>query len=65
MIFKPVDGVSCNGLSIVKDEDKSKKAIDKIKAESAEKHFIIQEFVEGDAASVSVICADAKRLQLV
>lgn len=60
LIFKPVVGVSCNGLSIVEDEDQIEKAIDKIRAESADKHFIIQEFVEGDAVSVSVICARYK-----
>ena len=56
LIFKPVDGVSCGGLSIVKEEAQVEKAIARIKEESAEEHFIVQEFIEGEAASVSLLC---------
>ena len=64
VIFKPVDGVSCSGLSIVKEEEQIKQAIEKIKAESAEKHFVVQEFIEGEAASVSLLCAKGKALAI-
>jgi hypothetical protein len=60
LIFKPVDGVSCGGLSIVNEEAQVEKAIARIKEESAEEHFIVQEFIEGETASVSLLCT--KRL---
>ena len=57
-----MDGVSCGGLSIVKEDSQVETAIAKIKAESAGKHFIVQEFIEGEAASVSLLCAGGKAL---
>jgi predicted ATP-grasp superfamily ATP-dependent carboligase len=64
VVFKPMDGVSCGGLSVVKEDAQVEKAIAKIKAESAEKRFIIQEFVEGEAASVSLLSARGKALAI-
>ncbi len=64
IVFKPVDGVSCCGLSIVKEDTQVEKAIAKIKAESAGRHFIVQEFIDGEAASVSVLCTGDKALAL-
>jgi hypothetical protein len=60
VLFKPADGVSCSGLSIVKEEPQLEKAIDRIKAESSEVNFVAQEFIEGEAASVSLLCAKCK-----
>lgn len=60
VLFKPEDGVSCSGLSIVKEEAQVEKAIEKIKTESAEENLIVQEFIEGEAASVSLLCAKGK-----
>ncbi len=57
-----MDGVSCSGLSIVKEEAQVRQAIKKIKAESAEDHFIVQEFIDGEAASVSLLCTKGKAL---
>ena len=59
-VFKPVDGVSCGGLSIVKEDSQVPKAISKIRSESAGRHFVVQEFVEGESASVSLICTGRK-----
>jgi predicted ATP-grasp superfamily ATP-dependent carboligase len=64
LVLKPMDGVSCGGLSIVKEDAQVEKAVAKIKAESAEKHFIVQEFIGGEAASVSVLCAGGKALAI-
>jgi predicted ATP-grasp superfamily ATP-dependent carboligase len=64
LILKPVDGVSCSGLSIVEEEAQVEKAIKRIKAESAEKNFVIQEFIEGEAASVSLLSAKGKVLAI-
>ena len=60
LIFKPVDGTSCSALSIVKNERELDKAIDKLKAESANQHFIVQEFIKGEAVSVSLLCTKGK-----
>ena len=64
LVFKPMDGVSCGGLSIVKEDAQVEKAVDKIKSESAGRHFIVQEFIDGEAASVSVLCTGGKALAI-
>ena len=53
-ILKPIDGVSCDGISIVKKEEQVARAIAKIKAASRCKSYLAQEFIIGDAASVSL-----------
>jgi predicted ATP-grasp superfamily ATP-dependent carboligase len=64
VVFKPMDGVSCAGLSIVKEDTQVEKAVETIKAESAGKHFIVQEFIDGEAASVSLLSAGGKALAI-
>ena len=64
LVLKPMDGVSCGGLSIVKEDAQVEKAVAKIKAESTGKRFIVQEFIGGEAASVSVLCAGGKALAI-
>jgi predicted ATP-grasp superfamily ATP-dependent carboligase len=63
-VFKPMNSVSCGGLSIVREDAQIEKAVAKIKAESAGKRFIVQEFVEGEAASVSLLSARGKALAI-
>ena len=55
LIFKPSDGVSCGGLSAVRNEEQVVGAVEKIKKEPASKHFLVQELVKGTAASVSLL----------
>ena len=55
LVFKPVDGVGCNGLSLLKEESQIEKAIAKIKSESKSSYFIAQEFIEGESVSVSLL----------
>jgi predicted ATP-grasp superfamily ATP-dependent carboligase len=55
VIFKPSNGVSCCGLSVVKNEEQVAGAIGKIKRESSSKHFLVQELIKGAAASVSLL----------
>ena len=55
LVFKPVDGVGCSGLSVIKEEGQIGKAIAKIKSESKFSHFIAQEFIEGQSVSVSLL----------
>jgi tyramine---L-glutamate ligase len=59
-VFKPVDGVSCSGLSLVKEPNQIPKATAKIKSHSSGNRFIAQEYVLGTAASVSVLCTGKK-----
>ena len=55
LIFKPSDGVSCCGLSVVRNEEQVANAVEKIQWESSSKHFLVQELVIGAAASVSLL----------
>jgi predicted ATP-grasp superfamily ATP-dependent carboligase len=55
VVFKPLDGVSCGGLSIVKDEGDVAGAVKKVARESMGKQFIAQRAVRGKAASACVI----------
>jgi hypothetical protein len=64
VVFKSMHGVSCNGLSVVKEASQVEKAVAKIKAESADKSFIIQEFIRGEAASVSLLSTRGKALAI-
>jgi predicted ATP-grasp superfamily ATP-dependent carboligase len=60
IVLKPADGVSCSGLSFVTQEAQVAKAVKKICAESTSKHLIAQEFIHGEAASVSLISTGKK-----
>jgi len=64
LIFKPVDGVSCGGLSVVKEEEQIGTAIAKIMSETFGKRFVVQEFVKGEAVSVSLLCTDKESLAI-
>jgi predicted ATP-grasp superfamily ATP-dependent carboligase len=55
VVFKPSDGVSCGGVSVVREETQVAGAVAKIKAESLDKRFLVQEFIKGAAASVSLL----------
>ena len=52
-ILKPADGVSCSGVHIVSSNDEMKKAASLI--ETNIPYFVIQNFIEGTSASVSLI----------
>lgn len=62
VVFKPVDGVGCTGISIVHDASQVEDAIEKIAAELASETFMVQEYVEGEAVSVSLLCTGSKTL---
>ena len=64
LIFKPSDGVGANGLSIIEDEKQIEKAFSKINLESANEDFIVQEFIKGEPASVSVLSTGKKALAI-
>ncbi|MBT0160482.1 ATP-grasp domain-containing protein [Candidatus Bathyarchaeota archaeon A05DMB-2] len=54
-VFKPLDGVSCLGLSVVRSEAEVGGAVSKLKRESTSKHFLVQKLVNGVTASVCLI----------
>src|SRR4030065_2644589 len=55
LIFKPANGVSCCGLSVVRNEDHVAGAVSKIKKDTSSKLFVAQELIRGTAASVSLV----------
>jgi len=52
-IVKPADGVSCSGVKVVGSKDEMKKAAASI--ETNLPYFIVQDFIDGTSASVSLI----------
>ncbi len=64
LVVKPLDGVSCDGLSLVKDENGIAGAVKKVAQESMSKQFIAQKLIRGKAASVCVISTGDKALSV-
>jgi predicted ATP-grasp superfamily ATP-dependent carboligase len=64
LIFKPIVGAGSSGLSIVRDEGEIDEAVRKVKCEGSEDFFLIQRFVKGMPASVSVISNGVSALPL-
>ena len=64
VIFKPSNGVSCCGLSVVSNEEQVADAVDKIKKESSSKHFLVQELIKGAAASVSLLATGSNAVSI-
>ena len=64
LVFKPLDGVSCCGLSIVKDCGDITMAVKKVARESASRQFIVQKLVRGKATSACVISTGDKALSV-
>ncbi len=62
LIFKPLDGVGCGGLSIVKDVENIEDAVKKVAKKSTDEFFIAQNLVKGKAVSVNVISTGDKTL---
>jgi predicted ATP-grasp superfamily ATP-dependent carboligase len=66
LVFKPLDGISCLGLSVVRSKGEVSGAVRKLRRESAGKRFVAQKLVDGAAASVCLISTgeEAKALSL-
>jgi predicted ATP-grasp superfamily ATP-dependent carboligase len=62
VIFKPTHGAGCGGLSLVTKRAEVPLAVDRARASSSS--FIVQKFMTGIAASVSVICAGERATPL-
>jgi len=64
MVFKPLRGISCQGLSVVSNENQVKMALNKIKKVSPDKFFLVQRPILGVAASVSLISTGKEALPI-
>jgi predicted ATP-grasp superfamily ATP-dependent carboligase len=60
LVFKPIDGVSCEGLSVVKNNKDISDAVKKISKVTIKKQFIVQKFIIGKAVSACVISTGNK-----
>ncbi|MCL2359749.1 ATP-grasp domain-containing protein [Candidatus Bathycorpusculum sp.] len=64
VIFKPVDGVGCSGISLIENATDINCGVAKIKSVSANPNFIAQEKVEGEPVSVSLLSNGKKAVAL-
>ncbi|CDG64796.1 MAG: tyramine---L-glutamate ligase [Methanobacterium sp.] len=54
-VVKPADGVSCSAVQVVDSEESFKNAATRVKEVSSLPYFLLQDYVEGTSASVSLI----------
>jgi predicted ATP-grasp superfamily ATP-dependent carboligase len=64
LIFKPSNGVSCCGLSVVRNKDQVASAIGKIKKASGSTQFAVQELINGADVSVSLFSTGNKAVSV-
>ena len=64
LVVKPAEGVSCSGISLIKEPAEMEASIAKARIQSRGKQFVVQKFIEGDAASVSVLCGKGGALAI-
>jgi len=57
LVFKPARGVGCKGLSLVSRVSQVQRAFDKVLRASPHGRYLVQRFVEGVHASVSLVCS--------
>jgi predicted ATP-grasp superfamily ATP-dependent carboligase len=60
VLFKPSTGVSCYGLSVVRNKKQVSAALRKIRSETSGKEFLVEELINGTAASVSLFSINGK-----
>lgn len=58
VVFKPKSGVSCTGISLVRKVEEMPEALKKLKREGRSRSFLLQKYIRGVSASVSLIAAD-------
>lgn len=64
LVLKPAFGVGSIGISLVNDETQVSSAIEVIRIGSASERFIAQEFIRGEAASISLLSTGKKAMAL-
>ncbi len=55
VVFKPDEGLGCSGISLVTRDDQIPLAVEKMRRETSTNKLLIQEMIQGVAASVSLI----------
>lgn len=63
-IIKPEDGVGCSGISLIEDQSQIPTALNKVKKDTSFEEFIIQEYIEGTHASLSILCNHSDKIIL-
>lgn len=63
-VVKPADGVSCSAVQIVDSEDSFKNATLKVREVSSLPYFLVQDYIEGVSASVSLLTNGKKAIPL-
>jgi hypothetical protein len=64
LVFKPLDGVGCCGLSVVENESHLAKAVKKIERLSECRDFVVQRLINGVAVSVSLLSTGDEALPI-
>ncbi len=64
VVFKPINGVGCAGLSLVRSLNQIPRAVERIKHESSEERFLIQKYIRGTSASVSLIASGQRAVPI-
>ncbi|MCW3983006.1 MAG: ATP-grasp domain-containing protein [Candidatus Bathyarchaeota archaeon] len=64
LVFKPSDGTSCSGISLLNNPADIEAALNKIKTQTINPQFLAQEFTQGIPASVSLICNGKKAVAI-
>ncbi len=54
-VVKPISSAGCSGLNLTQNESQLREALTKARRDAASTHVMVQEFVEGISASVSLI----------
>jgi len=60
VVFKPVDGVGCSGLSLVDEPSQVVGAVGRVVNELGSEMFMVQEYLVGEHVSVSLLCTESK-----
>jgi predicted ATP-grasp superfamily ATP-dependent carboligase len=63
-VVKPADGVSCSGVRIVDSPGKLREAALQIKKNTSSPFFLVQEYVEGESCSVSLLVDGQKAIAI-
>lgn len=63
-VVKPADGVSCSGVQVVNSPESFRKAALRVKEVTKLPYFLLQDFVEGDSVSVSLLTNGKKAMPL-
>jgi predicted ATP-grasp superfamily ATP-dependent carboligase len=63
-VVKPADGVSCSAVQVVDSPESFKKAAERVKDVTKLPYFLLQDWVEGDSVSVSLLTNGEKTIPL-